>query len=731
MGGNGEMSDMQVRESEGIGKKKYILDDVTFEMEFGPINISAFSTKWVIISQRRSIFIMNNNNDSAHTRHVVDTLVAMLPMFALYHKIKTPGVSLVVLDTSDGDQGEKAGLAFCGNCSDIYLIPDGHFFRTKGYVETQRAYQENFIPWHAREPIAFWRGSSTGWPLKKDNLRSIQRIMLCEMALSSPHSHFYDVGLSGIVQMTDEQKEQILGLNIVKNFVDSKEWIKYKYLIDIDGNTNSWAGLFQRLLSGSAVLKVASPQGYRQWYYDRLVPWENFVPVEADMSDLDEKILWLREHDEAAERIGAAGKELALSLDYEGEMKKAVEVIDAAFARPPRPSGGAANFHGPDISFPENVRPYRLLTHHEAIVFANLAAGTLSQVPQEAGIANIALFLSPEFGCLMYIAPDGNRHSAVIEPEPDQRAPQPAEQDTTPAPQYFEVVRLPDDPGSVALRRGGLFLCAEPDGRVTLSRDKIGAWEVFRLLELDAPPAPPAHSAAPPLGAGIIEQQMAVNPTRLQMVRTLWQGRDPFAGFPATLYQTDSQGWNSGHRYLGEAVAELKPALVVEIGVWKGGSTMTLASALKALGSDGVVIAVDTWLGSSEHWSQPEWKAHLAIVHGYPQFFYKFMANVMAAGLQSHILPLPLDSLNAARLLMLHGTSIDLIHVDAGHDYRSVIGDLEAWWPLLRPGGILIGDDYNRDGAWPEVRQAFDDFFGRRGIGFVDAEAKCLIRKPL
>jgi predicted O-methyltransferase YrrM len=231
--------------------------------------------------------------------------------------------------------------------------------------------------------------------------------------------------------------------------------------------------------------------------------------------------------------------------------------------------------------------------------------------------------------------------------------------------------------------------------------------------------------------ADVMAEQEAENPTRRRMVQALWQGRDPFAGFPVTLYQVDPQGWNSGHRYLGEAIAELKPALVVEIGVWKGGSTMTLASGLKALGPEGVVIAVDTWLGSSEHWIQPDWTAHLAIVHGYPQFFYKFMANILAAGLQSHVLPLPLDSLNAARLLELHGSAIDLIHLDAGHDYRSVSGDLEAWWPLLRPGGILIGDDYSRDGAWPEVRQAFDDFFGQRSLDFVDTEAKCLIRKPL
>jgi len=349
------MSDMSVLEAQEVCPEKYVLDDVIFEIKYGHIDGSAFSVKWIVISNKHSIFIINSNNDAAINNQVVATLVAMLPMFALYHKIKTPGLSLVTVDTSDGDQSEKEGLAFCGNSLNIYLIPDRDFMRTRGYSETRHAYQENFVSWHARKSVAFWRGSSTGWPLKNDSLCSIQRISLCQICLSSPYSQLYDVGLSGIVQMADEQREQILSLNIIKNFVDAKEWINYKYLIDIDGNTNSWAGFFQRLLSGSAVLKIASPNGYRQWYYDRLIPWKNFVPVEADMSDLDEKLLWLREHDEQAERIGAAGRELALSLDYEEEIKNSVGVIDAAFSHPFHPRGEAANPHGPDISFPARL----------------------------------------------------------------------------------------------------------------------------------------------------------------------------------------------------------------------------------------------------------------------------------------------------------------------------------------------------------------------------------------
>ena len=99
---------------------------------------------------------------------------------------------------------------------------------------------------------------------------------------------------------------------------------QYKYQIDIDGNTNAWSALFQKLLSGSAVLKVASPGNFRQWYYDELIPWVNFVPVKSDMSDLVEKIHWLIEHDDEAMQIGVNGRKLASKLTYDEELNKAL-----------------------------------------------------------------------------------------------------------------------------------------------------------------------------------------------------------------------------------------------------------------------------------------------------------------------------------------------------------------------------------------------------------------------
>jgi hypothetical protein len=30
--------------------------------------------------------------------------------------------------------------------------------------------------------------------------------------------------------------------------------------------------------------------------------------------------------------------------------------------------------------------------------------------------------------------------------------------------------------------------------------------------------------------------------------------------------------------------------------------------------------------------------------------------------------------------------------VDARHDYKGVLADLEAWWPLVSDGGIMAGE---------------------------------------
>lgn len=63
--------------------------------------------------------------------------------------------------------------------------------------------------------------------------------------------------------------------------------------------------------------------------------------------------------------------------------------------------------------------------------------------------------------------------------------------------------------------------------------------------------------------------------------------------------------------------------------------------------------------------------------------------------------------------------SLDFVYLDARHSYEGVADDLQVWFPLVRPGGLMAGHDYN-DGVFVEgvhgVRSAVDEFFGARAI---------------
>ncbi len=221
---------------------------------------------------------------------------------------------------------------------------------------------------------------------------------------------------------------------------------------------------------------------------------------------------------------------------------------------------------------------------------------------------------------------------------------------------------------------------------------------------------------------------------RQHLIDTLWRGQDPFVGFPRRLYaDTPNELAHGPHPYLLEAIDNARPMVAVEIGVWKGASSIAMAKRMKEIGLSGsVMLSIDTWLGAWDHWFNDEWYPGLAFEHGQPMLMRTFMANVLATNTEEVILPIPLDSVNANEVFRRANLEVDVIHIDGGHDYRAVMSDLEAWWPLVRPGGWVVGDDYVHDGNWPGVRQAFDEFYQKNGLfPFEHGGAKCRIQKPV
>jgi hypothetical protein len=291
----------------------------------------AGAARWFLSDDKAMAFEINEGAfDSDHTEFFVQGVIYYIALYAAYSH--DANIQCGYVDVNIDDQPICPGLTGGGVGRDLFLIPDKIFVRFEGHQATARQCREDAVPWDERIPVAVWRGA-TGGIMEDPTIgwRSLPRVRLCQIARAPTALGLIDAGITQIVQVYDPvEADKLRQSGLVCPRMPADQIIRYKYQIDIDGNTNSWPGLFTKLLTGNPVLKVASPRGFRQWYYDRLKPWINFVPVASDLSDIVDKLVWLRAHDDAARRIGEQGLALAESLDYEGELKRAGRIITAA-----------------------------------------------------------------------------------------------------------------------------------------------------------------------------------------------------------------------------------------------------------------------------------------------------------------------------------------------------------------------------------------------------------------
>lgn len=140
--------------------------------------------------------------------------------------------------------------------------------------------------------------------------------------------------------------------------------------------------------------------------------------------------------------------------------------------------------------------------------------------------------------------------------------------------------------------------------------------------------------------------------------------------------------------YSGFAFDAPDNAHFVEVGSWQGKSVIYLATQLRAFGKRARIDAVDTWDGGEDSVLQ----AKLAELGGNDVLFDIFKTNVKKAGFEGQIQPVRVDSVSAAAYY--GDNSIDVVYIDAGHSYEQVLADLHAWYPKVKPGGVIAGHDF-------------------------------------
>ena len=121
---------------------------------------------------------------------------------------------------------------------------------------------------------------------------------------------------------------------------------------------------------------------------------------------------------------------------------------------------------------------------------------------------------------------------------------------------------------------------------------------------------------------------------------------------------------------------------VIEIGCWEGKSTIRIANTLPT----DKVLAVDTWKGNFN-----EDPNHETVVAAKKRDVYSRFRENIQAGTKGNVIPIRMDCHDFENMWF---GDIKFLHIDACHDYKSVITTIRNLLPHMIKGGIMCGDDF-------------------------------------
>lgn len=145
----------------------------------------------------------------------------------------------------------------------------------------------------------------------------------------------------------------------------------------------------------------------------------------------------------------------------------------------------------------------------------------------------------------------------------------------------------------------------------------------------------------------------------------------------------------------------------VEIGSWKGKSTIWLAQGFIDNGKPGCIYAIDPHTGSSEH------QLNNASVWTFDQF----KENIKKSNVGAIIKPIVKTSSAAVNETP---AAINLLFIDGAHEYEFVNEDYALYAPRLVEGGFIAFHDT----PWPGVQKVISHVFttdGFKNVFFTDS----------
>lgn len=135
-----------------------------------------------------------------------------------------------------------------------------------------------------------------------------------------------------------------------------------------------------------------------------------------------------------------------------------------------------------------------------------------------------------------------------------------------------------------------------------------------------------------------------------------------------------------------------KGGIVAEIGVQRG----DFSALILRYANPKKLYLIDCW----EHQSAEVYQADGGNVENEKQLAnYEWIKQRFGDDPRVKIIKAYSDEANK----LFEDNFFDWVYIDANHSYDAVKDDLELWYPKIKPGGFLVGDDY----VSPFIRPAF------------------------
>ena len=143
-------------------------------------------------------------------------------------------------------------------------------------------------------------------------------------------------------------------------------------------------------------------------------------------------------------------------------------------------------------------------------------------------------------------------------------------------------------------------------------------------------------------------------------------------------YLSGESAWTGHIPFAYDLVRVLRPSLLVELGTWNGDSFFAFCQSIADFSLNTRCYAVDHWKGDDQAGQSPD--AQFARVQAYCSANYPVFAYLMRTDF-------------ASASSEFNDQTIDLLHIDGMHTYEAVSGDFAAWFPKVRPGGVILIHD--------------------------------------